>query len=190
MYHCFMSCSNVVICTDVCEAASELILLSLRQRNIDIAGKVYTLVREYELEARLRDDTNRSLLNALCSVKRFIYARDIFEQLKDTILFSEQSFEAPRCIYLHRSNTLAEIVMIIKDYLACLYSKYVELVRENVSLSSQHLKLNIAFNPNSRFTVDRQEVFLPVFSFVLRVSYCDRLCLSSVCLSSTFTLND
>lgn len=145
-------------CTDIGEAASDVVLVCLRNRNVDLAIKVYTLVKESNLQSHIHDDAIRSLLNALCSVKRFMYAREVFEQLADSVLVPEQSYDAPRCIYLHRSNTVSEIAMIVKDYLQRLYNKYVDLARDAEGLTPEHLQLKIAFHPQTRFTADRQEV--------------------------------
>lgn len=154
----YCSLSHFTPCTDIGEAASDLVLVCLRNRNVDLAIKVYTLVKENSFQSHIHDDASRSLLNALCSVKRFMYARDVFQQLTDSVLVPVQSYDAPRCIYLHRSNTVSEIAMIVKDYLQCLYNKYVDLARNTEGLTTEHLQLKIAFHPQTRFTADQQEV--------------------------------
>jgi len=150
----------LVVIADISKAASDVILLFLKQRSVDMSVKGYALVKEYNLHGKLRDDTKRSLLNALCNMKRYEYAREVFELLKDTILFPEQRLDVPRYITLHRSNTLFEIVIIIKEYLVCLYNKFVELLQETQRITSHDLQLGIAFSQLSRFTANQQEVQL------------------------------
>ncbi|XP_052773486.1 uncharacterized protein LOC128212198 [Mya arenaria] len=154
---------------DVSETGGDLLLCCLRQEQIDLALKVYHLLRGLQVPARIHDDVNRSVLNALARMGKPDMAREVYHQLQDTILFKEQSLKSPRCIVLHQSNSREEITLIVNKYLSTLYRKFSDHLRSNKPLSRDKLLLTVTFNPDTRFCPNRQKLpYLPSYPVTLK----------------------
>lgn len=78
------------------ECATAVILCCLHGNQLDRALLVHRLFRDASLPLDICDDVKRALLIALCSVGNMDVAREVYAQLKDTVVFCKQSLDPPR----------------------------------------------------------------------------------------------